>query len=232
MSRRLPWYKRDVDAWRGGTRGMSLELRGFYSECLDAMWDLQGCIPREPEKLALMFCCNPRTIRKLLPQLVGLGKLVLTSSGYINPRMQGEIEAASSSGIRGQFDRNSKPIRPEFDPKIPKNSMNSTRDLEEEKEKEEEGGGACARDEIQIDQGKVKIGAGVAEDLATDFPGVDLEAVAIRAAVELTRHEKTTRAHRQAVVRRCALFETQMSKPKRSAPTGQTRILEIIRGNA
>lgn len=29
LRRSLPWYKRDVDAWRGGTRGMRMELRGF-----------------------------------------------------------------------------------------------------------------------------------------------------------------------------------------------------------
>lgn len=75
MSSALPWYKRDVDAWRGGTRGMDLELRGFYSELLDAMWDAQGPIPNDERKLAMMVCCNVRTVRKLLPQLIARGKV-------------------------------------------------------------------------------------------------------------------------------------------------------------
>jgi hypothetical protein len=214
---------------------MSLELRGFYSECLDAMWDLQGCIPADVEKLAVMICCNPRTVRKLLPQLVGLGKLKLTESGYINPRMDVEISGANSPRVRTQFEGNSKGIRAEFDAKIPKNSMFSTRDLEEEKEEEEEEEkeGARARDEIHLREGKVEIGKGVAAEIASEFPTVDLKAVAIRAAVELSRGGPATHAHKLATVRRCALFETQATRggpaPKRSS---QPSVLSIIRGAA
>lgn len=234
MSRRLPWYKRDVDAWRGGTRGMSLELRGFYSECLDAMWDLQGAIPADVEKLAVMICCNPRTVRKLLPQLVGLGKLKLTADGYINPRMDVEISEANSPRVRSEFAANSKAIRAEFEPKVSKNPMFSTRDLEEEKEEEsEEEKGARARDEILYREGKVEIGKGVAAEIASEFAGVDLNAVAIRAAVELGRTQHASHAHKLATVRRCALFEVQAMRgggtPKRAS---KPSALSIIRGAA
>lgn len=137
----LPWYKRDVDAWRGGTRGMSLELRGFYSELLDAMWDRQAPIPNDESKIAMMVGCNKRTVRKLLPQLVALGKVVETADGLSNARMAREIEDVqpdNSKRIRPEFDLNSKRIRPEFERKNPKNPMFSTRVLEVEEEVDKE----------------------------------------------------------------------------------------------
>lgn len=161
MSGNLPWYKRDVDAWRGGTRGMSLELRGFYSELLDAMWDSQKPLKNDDAHLAMMCCCNKRTVRKLLPQLIALGKIVVTPEGLINARMSKEIAEANArnSGVvsapvpapvsdavlgpvSGPVSRsgfrplaaNSTRIRPEFELKNPKKPMNSTRALEEEEE--------------------------------------------------------------------------------------------------
>ena len=132
MSSTLPWYKRDVDAWRGGTRGLPLELRGFYSELLDAMWDAQGPIPNNDAKLAMMVNCNKRTVRKLLPHLIALGKIIAVEGGLMNGRMQREIFASTSRAVRAPFDPNSTRIRAEFDRKNPKNPMFSTRALEEE----------------------------------------------------------------------------------------------------
>jgi len=134
----LPWYKRDVDAWRGGTRSMSLELRGFYSELLDAMWDRQGPLPNDVEKLSMIVGCNPRTVRKLLPQLIAANKLLELPEGLMNRRMEKEIIANATKSIRAELEPNSKGIRAEFDAKIPKNLMFSTRalDLEEEEEKD------------------------------------------------------------------------------------------------
>lgn len=152
MSRCLPWYKREVDAWRGGTRGMSMELRGFYSECLDAMWDLQGPLPTCPMKLSVMLGTNPRTVRKLMPQLIGMGKILVSKTGYANRRMMVEIgvtfeldEAPSqtpfelnSAPIQIEFGSNSAPIQSEFNSKVPKKVMISTRVLEVEEEVEVE----------------------------------------------------------------------------------------------
>lgn len=122
---------------------MSLELRGFYSELLDAMWDRQKPIPNDEAKIAMMVGCNKRTVRKLLPQLIALGKIIETPDGLSNSRMAREIEDVQPNGsksIRPEFERNSTRIRSEFDLKNPKNQANSTRDLEveEEGEKEEE----------------------------------------------------------------------------------------------
>lgn len=147
MTKRLPWWKKHVSDWRAGTRGLSLELKGFYGECLDAQWDLQEQLPLDAKRLAMMLDCNPRSVRKLMPQLIAMGKIVRTKIGYYNPRMMRDIlgvetlpdsselvpvadhverEIGSNSE---KFDEISSPIQIEFDPKVPKNPIITTRDF-------------------------------------------------------------------------------------------------------
>jgi uncharacterized protein YdaU (DUF1376 family) len=144
VSKKLPWYKRDVDAWRGGTRSMSLELRGFYSEFLDAMWDRQGPVENDVAKLAITLCCNPRTVRKLLPQLIALGKIIETPEGLINARMMGDLSAA----IGRELERNSAGIRTEFEPKVPEKRVFSTRDLDTDSDEEKDKELKCSKNSI------------------------------------------------------------------------------------
>lgn len=164
MSKHLPWYKRAPADWRSGTRscGMSMELRGFYSECLDAMWELQGQLPKDAKTLAMMLASNPRQVRALMPKLVHLGKMIETAVGFYNPRMMADIlgvdtvkpvgifapartppqivvdnEPASNgapveSGSPSIGDR----LEVETSSKIPKSSMFSTRALDTETELE------------------------------------------------------------------------------------------------
>jgi hypothetical protein len=136
MTKTLPWYKRNPEDWRRGTRkhAMSLELRGFYSEFIDAMWEMQGELPKCPKALAMMLGTNPRKVRALLPQLIALGKVMEGENGYSNPRMlndiQGRVEVVSSStGDRVDIDLISK---------VTKNPMISTRDLDLDLEIERE----------------------------------------------------------------------------------------------
>lgn len=128
MSKKLPWYKRDVDAWRSGTRGMSLELRGFYNELLDEMWDHQGPVPFHVKRIAMATCCNARKVRQLLPQLIDLSKIVETPEGLINRRMADEISTSKNC-------ETSSKIR-ETSSKVSKKPTFSTRVLEEEKEED------------------------------------------------------------------------------------------------
>lgn len=148
-SNRLPWYRRFVNDWRGGTRGMSLELKGFYSELLDAQWDAQGQLPLDVKKLAMACDCNPRSVRKLLPELIACGKIIKTAVGYYNPRMMADILNLNTVPTGGEFDPvsdeiqtevgpNSSQIPSEFDLKVAKNPMFSTREVNPEPEPEEE----------------------------------------------------------------------------------------------
>ena len=88
-----PWYKRCPADWQKGTRrfAMSFELRGFYSECLDAQWELQGQLPKDAKQLAMMLGTNARMVRALMPKLIALGKIIETETGYYNPRMMSDI---------------------------------------------------------------------------------------------------------------------------------------------
>jgi hypothetical protein len=53
---------------------MSFELRGFYSECLDAQWELQGQLPKNAKQLAMMLGTNARMVRALMPKLISRRK--------------------------------------------------------------------------------------------------------------------------------------------------------------
>lgn len=166
MSSKLPWYKRSPDSWRSGTYGMSFELRGIYSECLDAMWDLQGQLPKSVEKLAVMLRCNPRSVRKLIPQLIVMGKLIETSIGYYNKRMMCDILGTEELPVGGEFEPNSTPIRTEFEPNSsgihaefasnePENPLVSTRVFKTQSQRKSQREDARARDpqsEVQAKQ--------------------------------------------------------------------------------
>lgn len=167
MTTKLPWYKRSPDSWRSGTYGMSFELRGIYSECLDAMWDLQGQLPKDVEKLAVMLRCNPRSVRKLIPQLVALGKLIETVSGYYNKRMLLDILGTeelpvgpefepNSTPIQAEFDANSSGIHAEFASNAPKNPLVSTRvfKTQSQSQSQSQRGRASARDPVDEVQAK------------------------------------------------------------------------------
>ena len=79
---RLPWWTRDAADWRAGTRGMSLELRGFYREVLYAQWDLRAELPLDDKKVAMLLACSPRLVRAFMPRLIALGKITRTPTGY------------------------------------------------------------------------------------------------------------------------------------------------------
>ncbi len=142
-----PWYKRCPADWQKGTRrfAMSFELRGFYSECLDAQWELQGQLPKDAKQLAMMLGTNARMVRALMPKLIALGKIIETETGYYNPRMMSDILGSEDALTAPEFKplktSNQTPIerdpisnraRTEREPiaKIPKNPANTTRDLE------------------------------------------------------------------------------------------------------
>jgi len=155
MSKAPPWYKRNPSDWQKGTRaaGMSFELRGFYSECLDAMWELQGQLPKDDKILAMMLGTNARLVRSLMPKLIALGKFIETAVGYYNPRMMADImglERVAQSGpfapvpkpteARTEVEPISTEVRTEIEPtsKIQKNTEKTTRDLDSDSERERE----------------------------------------------------------------------------------------------
>lgn len=233
MSKRLPWWKKHVSDWRAGTRRMSLELKGFYGECLDAQWDLQTELPIDDKKLSIMLDCSPRSVRKLMPLLVAAGKMVKTPTGYYNPRMMKDI-------VGGEFEVNSTGIRTEFEPKIDKNPMFSTREerrqIPEERNKKAP---ACEDGQIFLEGGRVKIGEPMAAELLAKYPHASIEQVEVLAAPELTKlasHRRPTQAELVAIVWKVALWNDKDNSRTTARGTvanpGQPRALDVIRGIA
>ena len=167
MKQKLPWYKRHVADWRSGTRGetvMPIELRGFYSECLDAMWERQAQLSKDPFALAIATATNVRLVRALMPKLVAEGKMIETETGYYNPRMMADILGVKEVAPEGAFKPVPKPTQSSTNPdtvpnggsvdtdtsstgdplevgsnsKSGKNPTNTTRALEGEGEEERE----------------------------------------------------------------------------------------------
>lgn len=130
----LPWYKRCPADWQKGTRkhAMSFELRGFYSECLDVMWELQGALPKDSKKLAMLLGSNPRQVRALMLKLIELGKMVETATGYFNPRMMADIGAETEAPIEVEPTSNRPPIDLQSRSKIGKSPTITTRETESE----------------------------------------------------------------------------------------------------
>lgn len=225
--RNLPWYKRCPADWRNGTRscGMSMELRGFYSECLDAMWEMQGPLPADPKRLALLLGCNPRTVAKLMPQLITAGKIVATWYGFYNPRMMADIseprlpiDHGAAARVAASFRSTSPRVRAEFEPKVPKNPENTTR--EEESDSDSDSPPDAGEGEIEIGiGGRVVVPPAIAAVLTADLPGVDVAAAADMAAPEILRMRAPSAADKLAVVRKWARI-AQERQQRRLRPIG------------
>ena len=164
MTKHLNWYKRSPRDWQHGTIGMSLELRGFYSAILDAMWERQGQLPKDEKWLAVACQCSTRMVRSLIIKLVEQGKVIETSTGYYNRRMMADILGLDDVQPQGQFAPVSRPVRApvkressasrarvEREPqtKNRKNPEFSTRDLEAESEAEKETESITARPVVE-----------------------------------------------------------------------------------
>lgn len=144
MSANLPWYKRNPNDWQTGTRrhSMSMELRGFYSECLDAMWMLQGELPKDAKALSIMLGCSTRLVAALMPKLFELGKLCESENGFYNPRMMVDITGDDSWLTRAPVENQSPltraPLASESRTKNRKKPENTTRDLRGEEEEDKD----------------------------------------------------------------------------------------------
>lgn len=239
--RNLPWYKRCPADWQRGTRsrGMTIEQRGFYSECLDAMWELQGPLPRDNKRLGLLLGCNPRTVAKLMPQMIALGVIVGTWYGYYNPRMMADIaepvlpiDYGAAVRVAAEFSSASSRAREEFASKVPKNPANTTRDLESESESDSPiSASAIDEGEISIDDGRLIVPPAVSAVIAAEYPGIDVAAVADLAAPEILRFRAPSRADKLAVLRKWARL-SQQRQPGHRRPTASSQqpAAEVVPG--
>lgn len=112
---RRPYMPFFVDDWRAGTRGLSLEARGFYLEFLLAQWDRGSALPDDDREIAVTLGCNPRTVRKLLRHLIDAGKLMCADGWVWNERVRSE-SADHRSDDQGADPTYHKPVQTEFEP--------------------------------------------------------------------------------------------------------------------
>jgi uncharacterized protein YdaU (DUF1376 family) len=98
-----PYMRLFTSDYRDGTVNLDFELQGFYFRILTYLHDGET-VPADASELARFLQCNARTVRKLLPKLIALGKLYQSGFELKNPRIERELEA------------NSTPIQPEFEP--------------------------------------------------------------------------------------------------------------------
>lgn len=89
-----PYMKLFTSDFRDGTANLSFELQGFYFRILTYLHDGET-VPSDHSELARFLQCNARTVRKLLPQLVALGKLYVDGFELKNPRIERELDANS-----------------------------------------------------------------------------------------------------------------------------------------
>jgi uncharacterized protein YdaU (DUF1376 family) len=89
----MKWYKRDPEAFKVGTMGLTLEECGFYTTILDLMYSTDDHCPNDDRFLSrLLLGTNVRTVRRLKGRLIELGKLRIGSDGFLhNGRVSSEI---------------------------------------------------------------------------------------------------------------------------------------------
>jgi uncharacterized protein YdaU (DUF1376 family) len=90
MAKGLPWYKRDPERWIMGTRDLTLEERGAYSEIVDYL-NLRGRpLPDDIRIIASLINTSPQKWRKIRQRLLDLGKIVIEGDYLTNPRFERE----------------------------------------------------------------------------------------------------------------------------------------------
>lgn len=88
---RYPYVKFYTDDWQRATRGLSLELRGAYLDCLCVLYETEQPLPHDDNWMAHRLHISARLWRSVRGKLVDLGKLIECEGGWTNPRVQKEL---------------------------------------------------------------------------------------------------------------------------------------------
>lgn len=83
-----PWYKRYARDFHEGTRELTLEERGAYSDIIDLIFMHDGPIRDDPKWIAHKLCVDVRKWKALRKRLFTAGKLYITPQGIHNARAQ------------------------------------------------------------------------------------------------------------------------------------------------
>lgn len=86
------WIKFYPSDWLSGTRGMSAAETGVYITLIAMMYEREGPVPNEPKRLARQMGMTPAALEKVVDELLGQGKILLTEEGFWKDRVAKEIK--------------------------------------------------------------------------------------------------------------------------------------------
>lgn len=90
----MKYYKRDPDAFKGGTLGLTLEEIGAYTLLLDDIYARDGYVPDDIGYLCRLWRCDPRVARRLRETLIIEEKASTTGVLMTNLRAMYELSTA------------------------------------------------------------------------------------------------------------------------------------------
>jgi uncharacterized protein YdaU (DUF1376 family) len=71
----MKWYKRDPEAFKGGTLGLTLEEIGAYTLLLDDIYARDGNVPDNIDYLHRLWRCDIRVAKRLRDRLIFTEKI-------------------------------------------------------------------------------------------------------------------------------------------------------------
>jgi uncharacterized protein YdaU (DUF1376 family) len=95
----MKWYKRDPNAYFGGTRMLTPEQRGIYNDIIELLYMRDGILPDDDRRNARACMIAPQTWRRIKTDLIKLGKIQITDQHIMANRVQYCLEAAHKLGV-------------------------------------------------------------------------------------------------------------------------------------
>ena len=91
----MKWYKRDPEAFKGGTLALSLEEIGAYTLLLDDIYARDGQVPDNINYLHCLWRCDPRVAKRLRARLIATEKIREKGGLLTNLRATYELSSAN-----------------------------------------------------------------------------------------------------------------------------------------
>lgn len=86
------WIKFYPSDWLSGTRGLNAAETGVYITLIAMMYEREGPVPNEPKRLARQIGMTAGAFEKVIEELLGQGKILLTEEGFWKDRVAKEIK--------------------------------------------------------------------------------------------------------------------------------------------
>jgi uncharacterized protein YdaU (DUF1376 family) len=150
-----PWYKRNARDFYEGTRRLTLEQRGAYTDLIDLIYIHDGEVPDDQDWLAHALHISRRKWRTIRTALIEAGKIASVDGKITNSRAEielserrqrREINRENASGPR-RFDAGSEPVQSGTSAEP---TLNCTKKLNENNENEKQ-----VPTDIDIDKDKL-----------------------------------------------------------------------------